>query len=130
MNVLMVQDRFAEGVVGLVKRCSIRRERRDGKPRARVGEALSIRVWSGKPCRSKQREILRARVTEVRPIKIEEFTVSLDSPALVTLMNLRRLEDLARADGFASWPEMREWFRSVHGLPFQGVLIRWEPLKA
>ena len=33
---------------------------------------------------------------------------------------------LARHEGFASWPRMRAWFRAMHGLPFTGLLIRWE----
>ncbi|OYX79618.1 MAG: hypothetical protein B7Y77_01655 [Bradyrhizobium sp. 35-63-5] len=35
------------------------------------------------------------------------------------------LERFARADGFASWPEMRDWFDRTHGLPLVGVMIRW-----
>ena len=37
----------------------------------------------------------------------------------------QNLEDWARMDGFASWPEMRDWFDQTHGLPFTGTLIRW-----
>jgi hypothetical protein len=35
------------------------------------------------------------------------------------------LDRFAQDDGFADWQEMREWFTDTHGLPFQGVLIRW-----
>ena len=31
----------------------------------------------------------------------------------------------ARADGFADFDAMLEWFEKTHGLPFVGVLIRW-----
>ena len=32
----------------------------------------------------------------------------------------------ARADGFANWNEMREWFKAEHGLPFDGVVLYWQ----
>jgi len=33
---------------------------------------------------------------------------------------------LAERDGFASWAEMRSWFRKTYGsLPFNGWLIEW-----
>jgi hypothetical protein len=34
-------------------------------------------------------------------------------------------EAVAKADGFASWADMRAWFSDVHGLPFHGQLIGW-----
>jgi hypothetical protein len=36
---------------------------------------------------------------------------------------------LARCDGFSTAGEMIEWFRTVHGLPFEGVVIRWGNVK-
>ena len=32
----------------------------------------------------------------------------------------------AQADGFSSFYDMVEWFKKTHGLPFEGVLIRWQ----
>ena len=32
---------------------------------------------------------------------------------------------IAKADGFGSWEEMLDWFEKTHGLPFEGLLIRW-----
>lgn len=32
----------------------------------------------------------------------------------------------ARADGFAGWADLTEWFDRKHGLPFSGTLIEWE----
>lgn len=37
------------------------------------------------------------------------------------------LDTFAQADGFADWSDMRAWFAAQYGLPFQGVLIAWEP---
>lgn len=49
MNVLLFQGRFEALIVGGQKVHTIRPHRRDGRPRARVGESLSLRVWSGLP---------------------------------------------------------------------------------
>jgi hypothetical protein len=35
------------------------------------------------------------------------------------------LTQLALADGFAAWDECLRFFSAVHGLPFEGVLIKW-----
>ncbi|MGE4296813.1 MAG: hypothetical protein AB7E47_02190 [Desulfovibrionaceae bacterium] len=34
-------------------------------------------------------------------------------------------EEIAHADGFASFDEMYEWFEQAHGMPFRGVMVRW-----
>lgn len=33
---------------------------------------------------------------------------------------------LAQLDGFRNAIEMRDWFRDVHGLPFEGEIIKWD----
>jgi hypothetical protein len=35
------------------------------------------------------------------------------------------LTQLALADGFADWDECLRFFSTMHGLPFEGVLIKW-----
>ena len=35
------------------------------------------------------------------------------------------VDELARADGFDDWEYMLNWFEKTHGLPFEGLLIRW-----
>lgn len=35
------------------------------------------------------------------------------------------LDRWAKSDGFPDWPTMRDFFANTHGLPFNGVLIRW-----
>jgi len=37
-----------------------------------------------------------------------------------------RAERIAQRDGFGSWRELAAWFKAQYGLPFNGVLIRWE----
>lgn len=38
----------------------------------------------------------------------------------------RQIKALAIADGFETVEEFIEFFKSNHGLPFEGVLIKWE----
>lgn len=125
MNVLMVQPRFEEAVVSGRKPHSIRPPRRDGRPRARVGEVLSIRVWAGKPYRSKQREIAQVVVMEVAWISVQSQGVDLRGRFLWQSRDDLALRELANSDGFDTWSEMRDWFATTHGLPFTGWLIRW-----
>lgn len=40
------------------------------------------------------------------------------------------LDDFARADGFVDHKAFFQFFEDTHGLPFEGVLIKWEPPKA
>lgn len=36
------------------------------------------------------------------------------------------LDRFAQGDGFANWPDMRDWFRDTHATDvFNGVLIKW-----
>lgn len=39
-----------------------------------------------------------------------------------------RFTRLAKADGFSDIDEMVSWFEKTHGLPFEGLLIKWGPL--
>jgi len=41
-----------------------------------------------------------------------------------------RYNRVARADGFATLYDMYEWFRSTHGIPFDGQLVAWEVFEA
>ena len=82
------------------------------------GDELSLRRWTGKPYRSKQEVLREAVCSEVMGIEISKLFVTYSVPG-------PGLDALAHADGFRDWPEMREWFRKTHGLPFVGVLIRW-----
>ena len=56
---------------------------------------------------------------EGRLVSIED-----DSPGLKNGQTFD-LTDMARADGFSCWEEMRDWFEQTHGLPFEGLLIKW-----
>ncbi len=84
----------------------------------KAGDKISLRCWEGKPYRSKQRILREAIIKRVDLCEITESNVFISW----TLMDR---EPFALKDGFASWQELREWFRSTHGLPFVGVLISW-----
>lgn len=107
MAVIMFQPQFHKAVESGEKRQTIRPPR---KRPIKAGQELSLRAWTGKPYRSAQREIKKAVCQSIEPIRIDE-TFSDD--------------DEARRDGFSDAEEMREWFRSTHGLPFSGDRIRW-----
>ena len=125
MNVFLFQPQFEPLILSGVKDQTIRGRRRDNRPRARVGQELSLRVWSGLPYRSKQREFARGVVVFVIPVRIQErhpVFCRTDVPGKNGVLVPRLV---ARRDGFADWRAMKEWFRSVHGLPFEGELVHW-----
>ncbi len=85
------------------------------------GDVVSLREWTGKPYRSKQRELRRTWITDVQRIAITPHGMSLDG--MVASDDGR--ERFAQADGFAGWAEMLAWFEAEHGLPFDGIVIYW-----
>lgn len=116
----MFKPQFAPLVESGEKRQTIRPE---PKRMPREGDPISLRAWLGSPYRSKQRVLKEATVTEVRTVKMDDDGVNLyDGWAGYAPADI---DQFARADGFASWAEMREWFKQTHGLPFRGILIRW-----
>ena len=119
MTTLMFKERFAAKVASGDKQQTIRPQR--AHP-IKVGEALSLRKWEGLPYRSRQVELVRAVCVRTTPIEILSHSVILDTNDNLT----DRLQDFAIADGFESWGHMRDWFDETHGLPFVGVLIKWE----
>ena len=93
------------------------------------GDKISLRAWTGKPYRSKQRVLMDTTITRVASFRMDyddrngmawwEFEVD------GTPMDSVEAVQFAKSDGFASVPEMAEWFRSTHGLPFEGIVIHW-----
>lgn len=128
MNVILCEQRFEQPILNGIKPNTIRHWRRDGRPRARVGETVSLRVWTGKPYRSKQREFAQAEVDFMFTVVIDAKGVyRLETPHRIHVVLVKR--KMARCEGFANWSEMKAWFESHHGLPFEGVLIHWKNLK-
>lgn len=118
MKVTMFQERFAEAVTAGTKRQTIRPI---SKRPPRVGEARSLRQWSGKPYRSPQVTLRNVTITRIDIITITNNGACINSRPL----QAQELELLAKNDGFPDWPTMLAWFRTTHTLPFTGNIIHW-----
>lgn len=113
----MFQPRFAE----LVERGEkLQTVRPTPKRMPEAGDRISLRTWTGKPYRSKQRILGEGMIVLVA-------TCSIGSNMIICSRIVDPVE-FARADGFATWLDMREWFKDRYGLPFTGILIRWRKI--
>jgi len=131
--VRMFKPRFAAAVEAGTKRQTVRPM---PKRMPRRGDTISLRCWIGAPYRSKQRVLREAKIErvaeiviaadEVLPIKIRPMQDDRDERRYLNLSYSPTPDDFARADGFADWTEMREWFAREHGLPFAGIVIFWD----
>lgn len=106
-----------------VKDCTIRARRRDGRPRAREGETVSLRVWTGLPYRSKQREFAQRPVKFTFPVRVSAGGI--DRLDLAEGRSRLSTKHLARSLGFKNWREARRWYEEAHGLPFEGELVHF-----
>ncbi len=119
MIVRMFKPRFAPLVKSGAKRQTIRPV---PKRMPKVGETISCREWSGKPYHSKQRVLREATITEVHGVSVDIVGIWFGS----NWQGAHHLLDaFSRDDGFENWDDMRDWFLRTHGLPFEGILIRW-----
>lgn len=127
------QARFADAVATGRKHQTIRAQ---GKRRhARPGDR--VQLYTGMRTKSCRKLVDPDPVcTSAEPVFLESVVGKI--PGTVPLCPLRiwvngrhpapeESEAIARADGFASIQEMHDWFKQSHGLPFHGVLIKWEP---
>ena len=116
MSVLLFERRFATLVESGKKLQTIRAR---SKRQFKVGDKISLRAWAGKPYRSFQTLLRTSIIHEVRPIIIQHDWYQIGN------LEHKPNNQFAIADGFRSWDEMRVWFRDNHGLPFEGLLIKW-----
>lgn len=122
--VFMFQERFVSKVLDGSKTQTIRAK---SKRVVRVGDTLSLRKWCGKPYRSKQVILRAALCTGVDRLTIDRCgDIRLGNIGGDVLL-ARYAEAMAKKDGFENLDAMLDWFRTAHGLPFEGVLIQWEP---
>jgi hypothetical protein len=128
MNVFTFKNRFEAPALAGTKIHTMRGHRRDGRPRAVVGERISLRVWTGRPYASKQREFAQATVEQVAPVEIEKYRTRLWIGIGGEPLPLQQWNSLARHDGFADIRELLDWFEAENGLPFKGVLVVWKEL--
>ncbi|MDR2676100.1 MAG: hypothetical protein LBC18_14850 [Opitutaceae bacterium] len=119
----MFQPRFARPVEAWTKRQTIRAR---GARVIRPGDLLDLREWTGLPYRSKQRRLGLAECTSVDPVFIGQYALPVSVSGEELCAEGR--EHFARADGFENLAQMHDWFSRVHGLPFTGNLIKWQPV--
>ena len=121
MPALNFQARFADLVASGKKRQTIRPRRRHP---IKAGDLLHL--FTG--MRTKRcKRLPSAQCRWATPIRIEEWGFMVN-----TLIGTEEqwkepmlLNWFAVRDGFRDWAEMRQWFKKIHGLPFEGVLIAW-----
>lgn len=123
MLTLNFKKQFAPAVEAGEKRQTIRAHRKDGK-RPQPGDHL--RLYTGlrtKGCR----RLLDATCTDVSSVHI--FDDVSDIAIVIAGRRLTRDEgrELAKADGFETRAEFLGFFHETHGLPFDGLMIEWEP---
>ena len=111
---------FKPQFAGLVERGEkLQTVRPTPKRMPKPGDRISLRCWTDKPYRSKQRVLMESTICEVSMVDITENGIAVNSYA-------EPCDDFAKADGFRDFFELRDWFRETHGLPFEGILIRWQ----
>lgn len=134
MGALNFKAQFADDVVAGKKRQTIRARRKDGRD-PKPGDILFL--YTGmrtKACRKLGEAVCKS----VEPVRIERAAPGAPPYPIVgdneewwpgDKRNPSATElYFAQRDGFKNWEEMWRWFESVHGLPFEGLLIRWDRL--
>lgn len=89
------------------------------------GDRISLRCWTGKPYRSKQRILRDAEISRIEFVEIAHDRIVIAGRKLTSAGEWA----FARADGFNTPQDMLEWFNVTHGLPFIGVVIYWQNSK-
>jgi len=83
---------------------------------------LSLRQWQGAAYRSKQRRLRDTLAVRLRPVLVHDGGIVLAGRTLP----VHEREAFARADGFASFAAMREWFTREHGGGcWSGYCVEW-----
>ncbi|MFP3041866.1 hypothetical protein LQZ19_08595 [Treponema primitia] len=71
---------------------------------------LSIRVWEGKPYRSKQREIARLEKVGIQKLHFVNFMGAYYNFTIEDLEKQTTEIDFAKNDGFSNFDDMLAWF--------------------
>lgn len=129
MVALNFKSEFVIAIDGGEKRRTIRRFRKAGNPE--VGKPLQLYTGMRTSACEKIRD---ATCTRIREVEIDHMGVKLagrslyagDAPAYQGGPDAESYDgDFARADGFASFGDMLDFFDMQYGLPFKGMLIEW-----
>ena len=119
----MIVKLFKPQFAGIVERGEkLQTIRPTPKRLPKIGDEVSLRTWTGKPYRSKQRILGTGIIDGIHTVRIDSDLLVFDGRKIGSGMR----EKFAEADGFSGWPTMEEWFRAEHGLPFQGIAIFWK----
>lgn len=115
------QARFADAVATGRKRQTIRSQ--GMRRHARPGDKLQLYVgMRTNHCR---------KLVDPDPVCVSVQTVDIPENDFPLVDGKPISNDaaymLAVNDGFSNVAEMLSWFKEHHGLPFLGVLIKWEP---
>lgn len=114
MRYMIFDRRFVTPVLSRVKISTIREKQwRDG--------AISLRVWKGKPFRSRQEEFAKAEIQVVAPITIRPGE---ESVSFNTILSAHEIAYLVRREGFADRTEFFDYFRNPNRPVFSGF-IHW-----
>lgn len=89
-----------------------------------AGDIFDAREWSGRPYASPQRKLIEARITKVETVQIDSAGVLVVEGCVLSPCDQYAF---VVADGFGSRDEFELWFREQHGLPFDGIVIYWQP---
>ncbi|PZV19218.1 MAG: hypothetical protein DCF22_00690 [Leptolyngbya sp.] len=121
MVAINFKAQFADAVASGKKRQTIRKR---SKKTPSPGQTLQL--YTGQ--RTKSSRLLK----EMTCLTVQDVVITDDSlidELVLTLDGKRSLFTEARAialaDGFDSLASMRDFFKDLYGLPFEGVLIRW-----
>ena len=132
MPLLGFQKQFVESVESGEKRQAIRAYRKDGRD-PKVGDRLHLytglrtkqcRKLGEAVCTFSGRFALDGRRMESIPGAWIDADATLNGIDL-DYTEFSSLSEIAKRDGFKDAVPMLEWFDNAHGLPFEGVLIRW-----
>lgn len=126
MPLLSYQGRFADLVESGEKLQTIRAFRKDGQD-PKVGDRLYH--WTG-PYDHRRRRIGISICSNIQRITFHsdgELTAYGDFHEFYGPWPSCELK-FARADGFESWNDLWAYFEKAEGLPFRGLLIRWDGL--
>ena len=117
MPALNFQARFAPLVVSGKKRQTIRAYRKDGRD-PKPGDMLYL--YTGQ--RTRRCSFLGSYIcAERHVICFDREELQIDNRECGS----SEAQCIAEADGFRDWHTFVDWFDRVHGLPFEGLLIRW-----
>jgi len=120
MPALNFKKEFADKVASGEKKQTIRALRKDGG-NPRPGQMLYL--YSG------MRTKYCKKLGEAVCTSVEHICIEKGCSVVIGITPLPRFADeikFARADGFESTVDFYDFFLRTHGLPFRGLLIKWE----